>query len=164
MQRRDDDVSFVFNPCWWVRPGAETELQPGLYQLHTNAYLRTQRHSHFHTCIKYLNVHFLPSDDAEQYLIISNLFMTILTACDMCCGQNSCFWGWLMIYGKYGFCCCISLRKCFTNSRTIVNSCIVADNKGVVVSIIILPLDLIRCSTCVNNKYVDKDFPCSHSA
>ena len=105
-----------------------------------------------HFCIKYLNVHFLPSDDVEQYLIISNLFMTILTACDMCwlcCGQNSCFWGWLMIYGKYGFCCCISLRKCFTNSRTIVNSCIVADNKGVVVSIIILPLDLIRCSAII---------------
>ena len=61
-----------------------------------------------------------------------------------------------MIYGKYGFCCCILLRKCFTNSRTIVNSCIVADNKGVVVSIIILPLDLIRCSASVDNKYVDK--------
>ena len=96
------------------------------------------------------------SDDEKQ--VLSNLFMTILTACDMCCGQNSCFWGWLMIYGKYGFCCCILLRKCFTNSRTIVNSCIVADNKGVVVSIIILPLDLNRCWGRVDNKYVDKRF------
>ena len=69
-----------------------------------------------------------------------------------------------MIYGKYGFCCCILLRKCFTNSRTIVNSCIVADNKGVVVSIIILPLDLIRCSAIVLTiNMLTKDFPCSQS-